>query len=74
VSSLDFSLRSAGLTSPSLESYTGLSAADSFNYERWAAVFHPDDLVYVLPLWTESMRTGEVFRVSPLSPRPPFSD
>ncbi|ORY89097.1 hypothetical protein BCR35DRAFT_350593 [Leucosporidium creatinivorum] len=42
--------------------YTGLSPADSFNYERWASLFHPDDLVYVLPLWTESMRTGEIFR------------
>jgi hypothetical protein len=42
--------------------YTGLSEADSLDYGRWSSTFAPSDLEYVLPLWTECMRTGEPFR------------
>ena len=61
------SFREISLASPSLKrahrSYTGLSEEDSLNYEKWAQLFLPEDLEYVLPLWTEKMKTGESFRV-----------
>ncbi|ORY89096.1 hypothetical protein BCR35DRAFT_300899 [Leucosporidium creatinivorum] len=42
--------------------YTGLGHVESMDFENWKDMFHPDDLVTALPIWVNSMATGEDFR------------
>ncbi|GAA5954653.1 hypothetical protein JCM21900_006093 [Sporobolomyces salmonicolor] len=41
--------------------YTGLDPAYNLSYEKWASMFHPDDLASVLPMYVASTRSGNPF-------------
>ncbi|GAA5920152.1 hypothetical protein JCM1841_004467 [Sporobolomyces salmonicolor] len=41
--------------------YTGLDPAYNLSYEKWASMFHPDDLASILPKYIASTRSGEPF-------------
>ncbi|GAA5913019.1 hypothetical protein JCM5296_003865 [Sporobolomyces johnsonii] len=41
--------------------YTGLDPAYNLSFEKWASMFHPDDLASVLPIYVASTKSGEPF-------------